>query len=217
MAVSDSRIAATGAAAHVRPCDLTKSNAVGTLARSIGSEFGRIDILVNNAGINIPDRSWQRLTPEGIDTLIQGNLTSAFYVVQAVLPIMRAQKQGLMIHTASWAGRFVGPVPGPAYIAAKHGMVAMSYSINLEECMNGIRSSVICPGEVATPIMALRSPPEPPEALARMIQPEDMGNLIAFIAKQPPHVCINEVVISPSHNRGYISAMKARQAAAGQS
>ena len=211
------RIAATGAAAHVRPCDLTKSNAVGTLARSIGSEFGRIDILVNNAGINIPDRSWQRLTPEGIDTLIQGNLTSAFYVVQAVLPIMRAQKQGLMIHTASWAGRFVGPVPGPAYIAAKHGMVAMSYSINLEECMNGIRSSVICPGEVATPIMALRSPPEPPEALARMIQPEDMGNLIAFIAKQPPHVCINEVVISPSHNRGYISAMKARQAAAGQS
>ncbi len=207
------RIAAAGGGAHVRPCDLTKSSAVGTLARSIGSEFGRIDILVNNAGTNIPDRSWQQLTPEGIDTLIQGNLTSAFYVVQAVLPLMRAQKRGLMIHTASWAGRFVGPMPGPAYIAAKHGMVAMSYSINLEECMNGIRSSVICPGEVATPIMALRSPPEPPEALARMIQPEDMGNLIAFIARQPPHVCLNEVVISPSHNRGYIGAMKARQAA----
>jgi hypothetical protein len=48
--------------------------------------------------------------------------------------------------------------------------------------------------------------------MARMIQPEDMGNLIAFVAKQPPHICINEVLISPTHNRGYISTMKARQA-----
>jgi len=78
---------------------------------------------------------------------------------------------------------------------------------------DGIRSCVICPGEVATPIMANRPIPETPETLARMIQPEDMGNLIAFIAKQPKHVCINEVLVSPTHNRGYIGAMKAREAA----
>ena len=59
---------------------------------------------------------------------------------------MRAQKDGLMIHTASWAGRYIGPVSGPAYTAAKHGMVAMSHTINLEECMNGIRSSRAVPG-----------------------------------------------------------------------
>ena len=54
---------------------------------------------------------------------------------------MRAQKDGQMIHTASWAGRWIGPVSGPAYTAAKHGMVAMSHTLNLEEGMNGIRSA----------------------------------------------------------------------------
>ena len=47
-----------------------------------------------------------------------------------------------------------------------------------------------------------------------MIQPEVMGWLRAFVARQPAHVCINEVVISPAHNRGYIGMMKALQARA---
>ncbi len=206
------RISAQGGTAFAWPADMTKATAVQALADNIRADHGRLDILVNNAGINIPDRSWQRLKAEGIDTVIQGNLTSAFYVVQAVLPIMRAQGGGVMIHTSSWAGRWIGPVSGPAYTAAKHGMVAMSHTLNLEEGMNGIRSCVLCPNEVATPILLNRPVPETPETMARMIQPEDMGNLIVFVARQPPHICINEVLISPTHNRGYISAMKARQA-----
>jgi NADP-dependent 3-hydroxy acid dehydrogenase YdfG len=211
------QITDAGGQARVRAGDLTNASAVGKIAAGIQSEFSRLDILVNNAGVNIPDRTWQRLKPDGIDTLISGNLASAFYVVQAVLPMMRAQKDGLMIHTASWAGRFIGTFAGPTYIAAKHGVVAMSHTINLEECQNGIRSCVICPGEVATPIMKFRDPPEPPEALARMIQPEDMGEIIAFVAKQPPHVCLNEILVSPTHNRGYIGMMRARQQMQAQS
>ena len=52
--------------------------------------------------------------------------------------------------------------------------------------------------------------------MARMIQSEDMGDLVAYIAQQPAHVCINEVVISPTHNRGYIGIMQAREAAMAQ-
>lgn len=207
-------ISARGGTVHVKAADLTNASEVAKVADWIEATFGRLDILVNNAGLNIPDRSWARLSPEGIDKVIHGNLSSAFYVVQAVLPLMRQQGGGLFIHTASWAGRFVGPVPGPAYIAAKHGMVAMSHSLNLEECGHGIRSTVLCPGEVATPIMTERPIPETAESLARMVQPEDMGELIAFVAQQPPHVVINEVVVSPTYNRGYISQMKARQAQA---
>jgi NADP-dependent 3-hydroxy acid dehydrogenase YdfG len=201
----------SGGEATVEAADLTKSAAVDKVAAGIQAAFGRLDILVNNAGTNIPDRDWAHLTPAGIDTLIHGNLSSAFYVVRAVLPMMRAQQDGVMIHTASWAGRFVGPVPGPAYVAAKHGVVAMSHSINLEECGNGIRSTVVCPGEVATPIMKLRDPPELPETLARMVQPEDMGEIVLFVARQPRHVCLNEILVSPTHNRGYLSQMRARQ------
>jgi len=207
--------ASGGGRAHVAAADLTRA-AAAKVAEAIRGKHGRLDILVNNAGTNIPNRTWAQLSPGGIDTLIAGNLTSACYVVAAVLPIMRAQKDGVLIHTASWAGRHIGPVSGPGYVAAKHGMVAMSHTINLEECQNGIRSSVLCPGEVATPILLNRPIPETPETLARMLQPQDMGALIVFIARQPPHVCINEVLISPTHNRGYIGAMHALAARAGK-
>jgi NADP-dependent 3-hydroxy acid dehydrogenase YdfG len=212
-AVAERINASGGGKAVVHDADVTKAAAVGKIAEAIRAGHGRLDILVNNAGTNIPNRAWHQLNPDGIDTVIAGNLTSAFYVVQAALPIMRAQKDGVMIHTASWAGRNIGPLSGPAYTAAKHGMVAMSHTINLEEGMNGIRSSVLCPGEVATPILLNRPVPETPETMARMIQPQDMGALIAFIARQPAHVCINEVLITPTHNRGYIGIMQARAAA----
>ena len=204
-------ITARGGTAIVHAADLTQSAAVAKIVAAIDADFGRIDILVNNAGVNIPERDWQRLTAEGIDTLIHGNLSSAMYVTRAVLPMMRAQQDGVMIHTSSWAGRFIGPVSGPVYMAAKHGVVAMSHSINLEECGNGIRSTVVCPGEVATPIMKLRDPPELPETMARMVQPEDMAGLIVFVARQPRHVCLNEILVSPTHNRGYLAQMRARQ------
>jgi NADP-dependent 3-hydroxy acid dehydrogenase YdfG len=214
LAVVAARIGATTPGqAQVQPADLGQADASERLAGGIKAEFGRLDVVINNAGTNIASRAWRALTPAGIDTLIRGNLLSAFYVVQAALPIMREQAGGLIIHTASWAGRFIGPVSGPGYTAAKHGMVAMSHTINLEECQYGIRSCVVCPGEVATPILQHRPIPETPETMARMLQPEDMGELIVFIARQPAHVCINEVLISPTHNRGYLGTMQAREAA----
>ena len=109
------------------------------------------------------------------------------------------------------AGRFIGGPGGPAYTAAKHGVVAMSHSINMEECMNGIRSTVICPGEAATPILDQRPVPVDAETRARMLQPEDCADLVLHIACLPRHVCLNEVLITPSWNRGYIAAQRRRQ------
>jgi NADP-dependent 3-hydroxy acid dehydrogenase YdfG len=118
---------------------------------------------------------------------------------------MRAQGGGLMIHTASMAGRNVGPLSGPGYVAAKHGVVAMSHSINMEECANGIRSCALLPGEVNTPILKKRPNPLSQEDLARMLQPDDVGDMIRHIAGLPPHVCVNEVWITPTWNRSYIA------------
>jgi NAD(P)-dependent dehydrogenase (short-subunit alcohol dehydrogenase family) len=199
------RIRAAGGTAHVRPADLGKAEEVRGAAEWIGAELGRLDILVSNAGGNITDRAWSRLTPAGIDELIANNLASAFYCAQAVLPVMRAQGGGLMIHTASMAGRNIGPMSGPGYVAAKHGVVAMSHSINIEECRNGIRSCALLPGEVNTPILRKRPNPLSQEDLARMLQPEDVGAMIRHIAGLPPHVCVNEIWLTPTWNRGYIA------------
>lgn len=197
-----------GGQAHVQPADLTRHDQVQRVGDYIRATFNRLDILVNNAGVNIQDRHWDKLTAEGIDTLLQGNLTAALYCVQVALPFMRAQQDGLMIHTASMAGRFIGGVSGPIYTVAKHGVVAMSHGLNMAECVNGIRSTVFLPGEVATPILDQRPNPVGPDVRAKMVQPSDCGDLILYIAGLPRHVVMNEVHLSPTHNRGYIAALQ---------
>jgi len=197
-----------GGKAVVKPADLMKAAAVGRVAKDIDKKFGRCDILVNNAGLNIPDRKWSELTAAGAEMVIDGNLSSAFYCSSAVLPMMRKRKDGVLIHTSSMAGRNPSTLSGAAYSAAKHGVVAMSHSINGEECVNGIRSSVICPAEVATPILDKRPVPVSAEERGRMLQSEDLGDLICYIAALPPHVCLNEVLISPTWNRGYVATLQ---------
>ena len=204
-AVAD-RIAKAGGKALVAAADLGVQEAASAIAATIAKEFGRLDILVNNAGANVLERNWAKLNAERVKTVLDANLNGAFYCALAALGVMRPQKDGLLIHTSSWAGRFVGLVSGPAYVAAKHGVVAMSYSINMEEFQHGIRSTVLCPNEVATPILDQRPIPVSAEDRARMIQPEHMADLIVYIAKQPPTICLNEVVISPTWNRGYAHA-----------
>ena len=201
-------IEADGAMADVKPGDLTDADAAAHIAEDVRSRFGRLDILVNNAGVNISRRRWAELDAAGADRVLDGNLSSAFYCVLAALPIMRAQKDGVLIHTASMAGRSIGPLSGPAYTTAKHGVVAMSHSINCEECVNGIRSTVICPGEVVTPILDQRPVPVSAQDRARMLQPEDVADLILYVASLPTHVCLNEVWITPTWNRGYAAALK---------
>lgn len=202
------RIEAAGGEAHVKAGDLRQAVVPDEIAGFIGRTLGRLDIMVNSAGQNLPARHWEQLTPEGIDALIGANLTAAFYCARAALALMRPRRDGVLIHVSSWAGRWVSMLGGPAYSAAKHGMVAMSHSINMEECVNGIRSCVICPGEVATSFLDLRPVPVSAEDRAQMVKAEDCGDLIRYIACLPAHVCINEVVISPTMNRSYLAALK---------
>jgi NADP-dependent 3-hydroxy acid dehydrogenase YdfG len=204
------RIQRAGGDAYVRPGDLTSAEAAQRTADFIDGQLKRLDILVNNAGTNIPDRSLQRLTSAGVDEVIHGNLSCAFYCVIAVLPIMRRQQDGVIINTASNAGRFVSVQPGSPYVAAKHGVVTLSYSINMEEFENGIRATALCPGEVATPIIDKRPVPVSAKERALMVQSEDVGDLILYIARLPPHLCINEVMITPTRNRAYISSQERR-------
>jgi len=120
------------------------------------------------------------------------------------LPIMQKQRDGLIINISSWAGRYVSRVSGGAYSAAKHALNAMTESINQEYCADGIRACAICPGEVATEILDARPVPVSTEDRSRMVQAEDLGDLILHVCRTPPHVCLNEITISPTWNRGYI-------------
>ena len=165
---------------------------------------GRIDLLVNSAGLNVPKRSWADMELDGWDKVVDINLNGVLYCMRAVLPAMRKQKDGCIINVASWAGRHVSKMPGPAYTTTKHAVLALTHSFNMDECVNGLRACCLSPGEVATPILKLRPVVPSEEEQAKMLQPEDCGRTIAFVASMPPRVCMNEILISPTHNRGFI-------------
>ena len=112
---------------------------------------------------------------------------------------------GLIVNISSWAGRQGSIVTGPAYTAAKHARNAMNESLNMEAGLYGVRACAICPGEVATPILDNRPIPVSDEDRAQMVQSDDCGDVVAFIAQLPEHVCINELTISPTWNRGYVA------------
>ncbi len=197
-------IRSAGGDAEAVALDVADKAAVARAAEHILTRHGRVDILVNSAGINLPQRFWRNLTPESFEQIVGVNLNGALYCTHAVLPSMRARKDGLIINISSWAGRFETYLTGPAYNASKHAMAAMTASLNDEECVNGIRACVIYPGEVATPILKNRPKPPAPEEIARMLQPEDLGRTIRFVAEMPPRVCVNEILISPSWNRFFV-------------
>ena len=162
----------------------------------------------NSAGVNIPKRSWEDFDLDGWDKVVDINLNGVLYCMRAVLPAMRKQKDGCIINVSSWAGRHVSKMTGPAYTTSKHAVLALTHSFNMDECVNGLRACCFSPGEVATLILKSRPVPPSEAEQAKMLQPEDCGRTIAFIASLPPRVCINEILISPTHNRGFIATPK---------
>ena len=203
------RITEAGGHARVAPLDVTNSKAVAALVQGIEQQEGRLDVVVNSAGLNVTRRNWKQLSTEDWDTVIRIDLDGAFYCCKAVLPLMRRQKDGLIINISSMAGKRVGIMTGPAYSAAKFGLNAMTDSLNAEEFIHGIRATAVCPGEVATPILDKRPVPVTPEQRARLVQPEDCGELMLFLARMPAHVCLNEVLITPAWNRMLAPAAQA--------
>jgi NADP-dependent 3-hydroxy acid dehydrogenase YdfG len=188
--------------------DVADKKAVKAAAAAILAKHGRIDILVNSAGTNATQRNFDVVTTEAWDDVVAINLSGLFYCCHAVLPAMRAQKDGLIINISSWAGRFPSRLTGPAYNATKRAVIALSEQINIEECMNGIRASSVLPGEVATPILDKRPKPPSKEQRENMAQAEDLGQVILFLAMMPARTCVNEIIIAPTLNRSYTGGLE---------
>jgi NADP-dependent 3-hydroxy acid dehydrogenase YdfG len=188
--------------------DVSDRRAVAATAKKILGKHGRIDILVNSAGINLPQRNFRNVSLEGWDEIVAINLSGTFYPCHAVLPAMREKKDGLIVNIASWFGRFPNALGGPGYNATKRAVIALTDTINIEEAANGIRATAILPGEVATPILEKRPVPPPQSERARMLQAEDLGRAVLFVATLPPRACVNELVISPSWNRFILGGLE---------
>jgi serine 3-dehydrogenase (NADP+) len=177
--------------------DVTSPKGMQQLAQETLDKFERIDILVYASGTNTPDRSMERLSPGIWDSLVDANLNGAFYATHAVLPAMRTARSGLLIYISSMGG-VIPDLSGAAYQASKRGVLGLAHAVRIEEKLNGIRTSVVCPGLTNTELVEQRPVKVSPEVLAQALQPEDVAETILYIAKLPARAAIPELHMVPA-------------------
>jgi NAD(P)-dependent dehydrogenase (short-subunit alcohol dehydrogenase family) len=181
------------------PCDVASRKQVQDLFSWLKEQELEPDILVNCAGTNVPKRAFNDLSPEDFDRVLAINTTGTFNIFHAALPAMRQRRDGLIINVVSVAGRRVFPLAGVPYSASKFAQAAIGSFANFEVAEEGVRITNIYPGEVNTPILDQRPQVPPPELRARMLQPEDFGDLAITIARLPARALVSEIVITPSY------------------
>jgi NADP-dependent 3-hydroxy acid dehydrogenase YdfG len=180
------------------PCDVTDKAQVQDLVNSVSERFGRIDVLVNNAGLNSRNRAIKDLDPETWDRLIRVNLDGTFYVTHAVLPGMRARRDGLIVNISSVVGKRANPLGGAAYNAAKFGMSALGLTLSVEMKDENIRVTNIYPGEVDTGFLDYRPQAVTDEHRSRILHPNDVAAAVLFICTLPPRAHVPELIIKPT-------------------
>jgi NADP-dependent 3-hydroxy acid dehydrogenase YdfG len=184
--------------AFVAACDIGDRFAVKAVVDQVLAAFGKIDVLVCNAGTNVKNRSLESLEPADWDRMIATNLTGSFNLIHDVLPSMRQRRNGLVIQVCSVSGLRASTLGGAGYSASKFGQSALGICLGREEGPRGIRSSVIYPGEVDTPILEARPIPVGPERRAVILQPEDIAAAVRFLVELPPRAHVPELVIKPT-------------------
>ncbi|MAG34487.1 MAG: short-chain dehydrogenase [Deltaproteobacteria bacterium] len=190
-----------GGRATFSNCDVASLEQVTASVEGAVSEFGRIDILFNNAATSTGGYVAD-LDPDGWDHSLRVMLTAAMYGMKAAIPHMIEQGGGVIISTSSIYGHVSSPGNSP-YATAKAGLINLTRSAALEYGRKGIRVNAICPGAVETPMLdavvglglKTREAIAEMHALGRTIQPEEVANLVLFLASDESSAITGQSII----------------------
>jgi 3-hydroxy acid dehydrogenase / malonic semialdehyde reductase len=186
--------------------DVRNREDVAAVINNLPAEWKAIDILVNNAGLavgmdhidsgNIDD--WERM----IDTNIKGLL----YITRAVAPLMVVRNTGHIFNIGSIAGK-ENYENGNVYCASKAAVDSLSRSMRIDLLKNNIKVTNIAPGMAETEfsIVRFKGDKDKADTVYKGIDPltgKDIADVIYFCATLPAHVCINDLVISPTQQAG---------------
>ena len=147
---------ATSGKALYDAADMTKPEEIAAMVRRCHDELGGPDIIVANAGIQHVAKI-EDFPADKFEAIVRINLTSAWYLMQAAVPLMKAKKWGRIISTAS-AHSLVASPNKSAYVMAKHGIAGLTKTIALETATDGITVNCISPGYVWTPLVEQQIP-----------------------------------------------------------
>lgn len=181
--------------------DARNSTEIRAAADRAAAEFGGIDIGVVNHGI-VMAATWDAMTDEDWDTMIETNLSSVWRTARAIIPHLIERGGGSLILTASAAGirTFYGL---PSYVTAKHGVVGLAKALAVELGPQWVRVNALCPGNVSTPMFhnqyihdmynggpggTMESAVFPAQASSILplpwLEPEAMANAVLYLASE---------------------------------
>jgi len=150
-ALLDELATAAGTDMLVVPTDVTRRDEVARCVALVRERFGRIDVVVNNAGVLVPGRV-EDMAESDLASMLRVNLFGALFVMQETIPVMRTQRDGVIVNVASLAGRR-GYSPLGGYSATKFALIGLTEALREELVGSGVHVSLVLPGVVETPMV----------------------------------------------------------------
>ncbi|MFO1066287.1 MAG: SDR family NAD(P)-dependent oxidoreductase [Pirellulales bacterium] len=193
--------AAQGTSILTNTVDVADRASVNAFFAWAKQQLGEIDFLISAAGVNIKNRSMSEMPPEEWDRVMAINATGAYNCIHAVLADMRARHTGTIINISSVAGKRAAALGGIAYCASKFAVTALGTAVSNEVGAEGVRITNLYPGEVNTEILNERPQPVSDEHRAKILQPEEVAQLVLNLLALPQSVHVPELVIKPLHQQ----------------
>lgn len=187
-------------AALTLPFDVREEKAVFHSITSLPESWKKIDVLINNAGLALGRDYFEEADLDDWNTMVDTNIKGFMYVAKAVSQLMAANKQGHIINMGSVAGKQVYE-KGNVYCATKYAVDALNQAMRIDLLRQNIKVTAIHPGAAETEFGVVRFKGD--EATAKSvyngIEPlsaEHIADVIYYCTTLPPHVCINDLVIT---------------------
>lgn len=181
--------------------DVRKKNDVLQAINSLSDEWKKIDVLVNNAGLASGLSQIQEGNIDDWEVMIDTNVKGLLYVSRAIMPMMIANKSGHIINIGSIAGK-EAYARGNVYCATKFAVDALTKSMRIDLLEHGIKVTQICPGAAETEFSLTRFHGDAERAKKTYegytpLYAEDIADIAYFAATRPPHVVLNDIVVTP--------------------
>ncbi|RYZ49716.1 MAG: SDR family NAD(P)-dependent oxidoreductase [Sphingobacteriales bacterium] len=182
------------------PFDVRKKEDVFNAVESLNREVSHIDVLINNAGLALGKENFEDADISDWETMIATNVSGLLYTTKAVLPLLHKSSHPIIINIGSIAGKEVYK-DGNVYCATKFAVDAISKSLRIDLLKKGVRVTAIHPGAVETEFSLVRFKGDEESAAAaytgyKPLTADDVADNIFYCATLPPHVCINDLVVT---------------------
>lgn len=192
--------------------DVRNKTACFDAIAGLPEEFRHIDILINNAGLALGRDPFDTADIDDWDTMIDTNLKGLLYMTRACLPLLKQSAVPHIFNLGSIAAKEVYE-NGNVYNATKFAVDAISKAMRIDLLPHRIKVTAIHPGAANTEFSTVRfkGDRQKADAVYKGFEPliaDDIANTVLFVASQPLHVCINDLVIMPTAQATAVSFLK---------